>query len=96
MSTTTPFVAPIGFTQPGAIPVAHTEGAVAVDLQVFLPDIVNQIMRAQSEGAVTMDELIKSVTRTGYAIAHISCDQADTLAADLIAASLDAEDAAGL
>lgn len=94
--TTTPFVPPIGFTQPGEIPVAHTEGAVAVDLQAFLPDIVNQLMRAQSQGATTMHDLITSITTTGYAIAHITCDQADTLATDLIAASMDAETAGSI
>lgn len=93
MSTTTPFVAPIGFTQPGEIPVAHTEGAVAVDLGAFLPDIVNQIMRAQSQGATSMQDLIASVRTTGYSIAHITVDQAETLAADLFQAALDAEEA---
>lgn len=93
-TTTTPFVAPLGFTCPGGIPVAHTEGAVALDLSAFVPDIVNQIMRAQAAGATSFDELIKSVNSGRYcATPHISIATAEGLAADLLAAAWDAETA---
>ncbi len=91
-ATTTPFVAPLGFTQPGEIPVAHTEGAVALDLTAFIPDIVSQILRAQNGGVYTRDGLAKDVVRAGYASVHISCETADRLLFSLGAAIADAEE----
>lgn len=91
MNTATPFVAPLGFTCPGDIPVAHTEGAVALDLSVFLVDITNQILREQAAGVTSFDTLIKNVIRSGYATPHITTGTAETLAGDLLAAVIDAE-----
>jgi len=92
MSTTTPFVAPLGFTCPGRIRVAHTEGAVSIDLSDYVPDIVNQVMRAQQDGATTFNDLIKAVNSGRYcAVPHITTDAAEVLAADLLAAAIDAE-----
>jgi hypothetical protein len=94
-ATTTPFVAPLGFTCPGDIPVAHTEGAVALDLSAFVPDLLRQVLRdlrtARDTENYSFEDLVHKVIESGRATPHITTTTAEQLAGDLLAAVLDAE-----